>query len=94
LFISKKIYYFTFKITNKMIKKVLILTAVLLIGVGIFAFQEKEKIFTLKLNESQLNTLWYSLDKSNAEHQVVKELQSIIQSQVSQQISDTTKPKK
>lgn len=59
---------------------------------------ESEKEYNLKFNEVKLNKLWNALDKSNAPHNEVKELQEDIQNQLKDQLPkppiDTSKTKK
>jgi len=70
-------------------KKLIALIAIICLPAMSF---QTEKTYTLKLNEQQLNALWYSLDKSTAEHVTVKQLQDLITEQLKAQ-TDTTKKK-
>lgn len=51
-----------------------------------------EKKYKFEFNDTQLSLLWDAIDKSNAPHQQIKQLQELIQSQLKLQI-DTTKHK-
>ena len=53
----------------------------------------KEKTYTVVLNEQQLQTLWYVIGKSNAEHLTVVAIQDVIGKQIQPQMVDTTKKK-
>lgn len=71
--------------------KILILALVL--GVLCTLSFTPPKFYTLKLTPAQLEQLWYTVDKSTAEHSVVKDVQTIIQQQIATQ-NDSIPPKK
>lgn len=47
-----------------------------------------EEVFTLTFSSSELQTLWYALKKSNAEHSLVSPLEDKIQQQVDAQVRE------
>lgn len=74
-------------------KKVVILLSVFAIMCIAESFSPKQqpKLYTLKLTDTQLNQLYYCLDKSEAEHTMVASLQQEIQKQFQAQVkADTT----
>lgn len=64
------------------------------ISVSSFTQNQAPKTFNIKLTTPQLQTLWYVIDKSGAEYTVVREIQSVISSQIEAQSKDTSTKKK
>jgi len=61
-------------------KKTILIGALILLGFN------QEKRYKLEFNEAQMNAVWDAIDKSNAPHQVVKQIQELIQSQLKDQL--------
>ncbi len=72
-------------------KKIII--ALMVVALVAFAAPEKERTFKLTLTNAQAEALLYVIDKSNAEHNVVKQVQQVVIGQIQQQLADTTKRK-
>lgn len=72
-------------------KIILILSLTSVIGALVIAQKHQDKIFTLKFNAQQLEAIWYVIDKSNAEHNVVQQVQQLINQQLKSQIDSTGK---
>lgn len=51
------------------------------------------KEYNLKLTPEQLQQLWYVVERSNAEHQLVTGIQQLINTQIQAQNRDTTQVK-
>lgn len=73
--------------------KSLYILAALVFAVIAVAFQQKEKTYTFILNAQQTNALFYSLQKTSAEYNVVGPLLNDLNQQLQPQI-DTVKSKK
>lgn len=59
----------------------------ILIGILIFAFKtDTEKKYKLEFNEVQLNALWNCIDNSNSSHTQVKQIEELIQNQLTDQL--------
>lgn len=67
-----------------------IVTAVLL---SFSTNNKPPKEYNLKLTPEQLQQLWYVVEKSNAEHQVVTGIQQLINTQIQAQNRDTSSVK-